>query len=77
MQFQQTTLTPIDLQTLLDQSESTLSVETACSIATQVVDAYEYIHSKGYVHKDCKGSNILFVNRGSTAPEVTNHTPLI
>jgi len=30
----------------------------------------------GYVHKDCKGSNILFINRGSTAPEVTQHTPM-
>ena len=39
------------------------------------IDSYEYIHSKGYVHKDCKGSNILFVNRGAAAPEVTNHTP--
>ena len=28
------------------------------------------------MHKDCKGSNILFVNRGSTAPEVTKHTPM-
>lgn len=64
-----------DLQTLLDDSGSTLSVDTACSIGKQVIDSYEYIHSKGYVHKDCKGSNILFVNRGSTAPEITNHTP--
>ena len=40
------------------------------------IDSYEYIHSKGYVHKDCKGSNILFVNRGSAAPEVTKHTPI-
>jgi len=65
-----------DLQTLLDQSGSTLSVDTACSIAKQVIDSYEYIHSKGYVHKDCKGSNILFINRGSTVPEVTKHTPM-
>lgn len=65
-----------DLQTLLDQSGSTLSIATACSIASQVIDSYEYIHSKGYVHKDCKGSNILFINRGSTAPEVTRHTPM-
>jgi len=65
-----------DLQTLLDQSGSTLSISTACSIASQIIDSYEYIHSKGYVHKDCKGSNILFVNRGSFAPEVTKHTPM-
>lgn len=43
---------------------------------TLQVDSYEYIHSKGYVHKDCKGSNILFINRGSAAPEVTQHTPM-
>jgi serine/threonine protein kinase len=24
------------------------------------IDCYEYLHSKGYVHKDVKGSNLLF-----------------
>jgi serine/threonine protein kinase len=59
----------------LDESGSSLSVDTACSIGKQIIDSYEYIHSKGYVHKDCKGSNILFVNRAAAPPEVTSHTP--
>ena len=29
-------------------------------MASQVVDSYQYIHSKGYVHKDVKGSNLLY-----------------
>jgi len=49
-----------DLQTLLDDSKLTLSPESASQIACQVIDSYQYIHSKGYVHKDVKGSNLLF-----------------
>ncbi len=49
-----------DLQTMLDQSKCHLSIESACSIATQIIDCYEYLHSKGYVHKDLKGSNLIF-----------------
>jgi len=52
-----------DLQTLLDDSKLTLSRETACDVASQVVDSYQYIHSKGYVHKDVKGSNLLYEGR--------------
>lgn len=50
-----------DLQTVLDSaSHSRLSLETASSIALQIVDSYEYLHSQGFVHKDVKGSNLLF-----------------
>ncbi len=28
------------------------------------IDSLEYIHSHGYIHKDVKGSNILFARRG-------------
>lgn len=49
-----------DLQRILDNSEGNkFNTKTACSIATQVLDCLEYIHSQGYVHKDVKGSNLL------------------
>ena len=56
-----------DLQTLLDESKLTLSPESACQLACQVIDSYEYIHSKGYVHKDVKGSNLLFEQHSAAA----------
>jgi len=54
-----------DLQNVLEQKEKSegnpnLSVEEASDIALQVIDAYEYLHTQGYVHKDLKGSNLLF-----------------
>ena len=36
-------------------------------MARQVIDSYEYIHSKGYVHKDVKGSNLLFEKHSAAA----------
>jgi len=56
-----------DLQTLLDESKLTLSPESACQLACRVIDSYEYIHSKGYVHKDVKGSNLLFEQHSAAA----------
>jgi vaccinia related kinase len=50
-----------DLQTILDDSKShILSAKTASNIALQMLDCFEYLHSKGYVHKDLKGANVLF-----------------
>merc|ERR1712020_467695 len=34
--------------------------KTAANIALQMLDCFEYLHSKGYVHKDLKGANVLF-----------------
>jgi serine/threonine protein kinase len=28
------------------------------------IDSYEYLHSVGYIHKDLKGSNMLFSLHG-------------
>merc|ERR1712018_554834 len=50
-----------DLQTILDDSKThILSAKTAANIALQMLDCFEYLHSKGYVHKDLKGANVLF-----------------
>lgn len=54
-----------DLQNVLEQKEKksenpNLTVEEASDIALQIIDAYEYLHHQGYVHKDLKGSNLLF-----------------
>lgn len=48
-----------DLQTLIDKSQI-LSIDLACSVANQVVDCFEYLYLMGYVHKDLKGSNLIF-----------------
>lgn len=61
-----------DLQTLLDDSKLTLSPESASQIACQVIDSYQYIHSKGYVHKDVKGSNLLFEYHSPNRSEPLN-----
>jgi len=50
----------VDLQTVIDNSKSSLSLESTSSIATQVIDSLEYLHSQGYVHKDLKGNNMIF-----------------
>ena len=49
-----------DLQTVVDQQKSALSLESTSSLATQVLDSLEYLHSMGYVHKDLKGNNMIF-----------------
>jgi len=62
-----------DLQSVLDatvDANKAFSVKTVCSFAVQVVDSLEYIHSKGYIHKDIKGSNIL-LQHGSNSDRIT------
>jgi len=50
-----------DLQTVLEElPNQTLSVQSASYIAFQMINCFEYLHSKGYVHKDLKGANILY-----------------
>lgn len=49
-----------DLQTRLDESKSSLSLESTSHLATQIIDSLEYLHSQGYVHKDLKANNMIF-----------------
>ena len=41
---------------------SPLRVEKACCVIYSVLDALDYIHSKGVVHRDIKPSNIMVEN---------------
>lgn len=53
-----------DLQRILDHLDGQkFTRKTACSVGLQVLDSLEFIHSKGYVHKDIKASNLL-IGRG-------------
>jgi len=49
-----------DLQTRIDESKSSLSLESTSHLATQIIDSLEYLHSQGYVHKDLKANNMIF-----------------
>ena len=57
-----------DLQTVIDKQKTALSLENTSSIAIQVIDSLEYLHSMGYVHKDLKGNNMIFTRdqKGNT-----------
>lgn len=47
-----------DLSTLI-KSKGTLKPEQAIPIFVQILDAFQYAHSKGIVHRDIKPSNIF------------------
>ncbi|XP_045537179.1 serine/threonine-protein kinase VRK1 [Papilio machaon] len=48
-----------DLWSLFKESGRSFPVPTVFQIGLQMLDVLEYIHSKGYVHADIKGANIL------------------
>jgi vaccinia related kinase len=55
-----------DLGKLFLQSGRILPVKTVLYIAMQILDTLEYIHSRGYIHADIKGSSLLLGYRKDT-----------
>jgi len=53
-------LTPLTSETWRDLSRSNLPISTRRQAGRQIVDAVDYVHSKGIMHRDIKPTNILF-----------------
>jgi len=59
-----------DAHDLIRQENKSLQIARACRLMTQVLDALEYAHGKGFVHRDIKPSNLLVKNPGSKDEEI-------
>lgn len=51
------------------QSNKVFKFETAIEIICEIVKGLEYVHSKGYIHRDIKSQNVL-VKRNPNGPSV-------
>lgn len=48
-----------NLQSLLEKCGGTFSVKTVIMLAEQMIKKIEYVHSKGYLHRDVKPDNFM------------------
>ncbi|XP_054161071.1 probable serine/threonine-protein kinase DDB_G0292354 [Oppia nitens] len=58
----------VDLQKILDKHRHILSLKSAYTITTMIIDILAYIHSFGYIHADIKASNLLLGRTETTSP---------
>ena len=49
----------MSLEELFQQSKRKFCLKTACMVADQMVQRIEFLHSKGFVHRDIKPDNFL------------------
>lgn len=54
-----------DLKTLIRETAGPLPLETACRIAAQILDAFDYAHGQNVLHRDIKPENIIWDTSGN------------
>lgn len=59
-----------DLQKVLDEKKNKLTMQTVYQIGLQILDVYEYLHSKEYIHADVKTSNLCIGRHSGTENNV-------